>query len=314
MRLPMALVMGVLGIAGGAMAQPGTTPAPPPSPTPSPTPDPGTPPTDPAGEPAPPADVAPEPAPPPPAPAPAGPPAETPPGEMRMDTSGEYPRTLPLRPLALPSGTVELQARGELYDSALFMQDPMDTAVVVRAGLGMIELEGNASFRLRDQTEGSDLNPWSLVGVAARYVIDPDLTVGVEGAMSYPTEEDGRTYDGRGVIGKKLRFNDMAAIEGRGGGGYTRYGGGTDLDLYYLLAQGRLQVAPTDIVSVEFNANLRVLLGGDAATTFSTTDYGLRALVSAMPKLDVFGSVQTYTFTSIGSIKVLSLGVQGRLP
>ena len=312
----MASFMAVLGIAGGAYAQPGTTPAPSPTPTPAPapapapTPQPETAPpgADPAGMPA-------EPAPPAPAPAPAPPPAEQPPAEV--PAPGEYPRSLPLRPLALPSGKIELQARTELADSEFFMQDPIEGIAVVRAGLGIVELEGNASFHLRDADDTTDPNPWSSIGAAARYVIDPDFTIGIEGAMFQPTEDE-RGYDGHLMVGKKFRFNDAAAIEARGGGGYQRYGSGdAALDLSYLIAQGRLQVAPSEMFSLEFIANARALLAGDLATTFTTTDYGLRGLVAVTPQLDVFAGFQTSTFISFagtGSIKLFSLGVQGRVP
>jgi hypothetical protein len=303
-----SLILVALLAGSTAVAQPGPTPTPEPSPTPTP----------PDEEPPVPADTPPEPAP-APGPEPPPPPAPVVAAPVAVDAApapdGAYPLALAQRPLALPRGMFELVAYGQIADSDFFEQDPIDGVASLRAGLGMIELEAGATMHLRDASEGGGPDALGLVRAAARYVVHPDLTVGVEGQMFQPTMEDSQFAIIPGV-GYKLRLSDVAAVETRGSVSYTSvsFGGESD-SLVSLVAGGRLQIAATPQLSAEFATDLYiyVVTPDDLGYPFTSSLHSLRGLFAASKHLDVFAGLQTTGFSEF-QLKYVSLGVQGRLP
>jgi hypothetical protein len=303
-----SIIVALLLLGSTAVAQPGPTPGP--TPTAPPDEEPPVPDTPTEPEPPPPPEMAPvAPSPPQPAPPAAAPVAvETP---APAPETG-YPLALPLRPLALPSGMFEITASGQLIDAAFFDEDPIDALVGVRAGLGIVELEAGATIHVRDASDSDELG---LVRGAVRYVVRPNLTVGVEGQVFNPTMDPTQIIVTPGV-GYKLRLSDAAAVETRGGLGYMHISfGGESESVISLVGSGKLQIAASRQLSAEFTTDLYIYVSTPEMFGYPYTQmmHGLRGLFTANKHLDIFTGLQVTGFQEF-STKYVTLGVQGRLP
>ena len=235
------------------------------------------------------------------------------PGETQ--SAGAYPRELPLRTLALPSGVVEGVAALGFYDSPGYVRDPLDLAVSARIRLGWIELGGRIAFNLRDPGDGRDV--LQSAGLGAAYVITPDFLVGASGAVLQPTQGGGSGIEVQPYVTRKVHFRLPIAAVGRSAFDYQRLrsSGGGNVDLFAIYNRGSAQVAATKRLSAELWVDANLYLAGELKPDHVLgLGSGLLAMFSVTPKLDVWASAFLSIYPTGNGYKAFVVGASQRLP
>jgi hypothetical protein len=244
--------------------------------------------------------------------------------EAQPPPPGAYPPELVLRPLALPSGKLELGAimlitdlPDDFSDSHL---DFVYEDLLARVSLGDFEVRGRTRLFLDSSSEDAEGDMLQTVALGGRYYLHPDLALGVEAAIFDPTAEV-TTTQVRGLVTHKARLSSAAALVLDAGLAYSTYSSDDDgvpaaSDLVQLVAEGRLQVQVAPRFAAEYIVNLTGYLDAGEQTDFypyALIVHGLHGVGTVTGHLDLLAGIDVTGGFEL-EIKTYTLGIQGRLP
>lgn len=203
---------------------------------------------------------------------------------------GEYPSKLPLRPIAIPAGMLEVSGSGVLTDSTTYMMNPIDSTISARYGIRSFQLEASFGLHLRYKDAMYRNGALSYVAVGARYVITPLLVAGLRYAKYQPTDELG-SYDLRALLARKMLLSPRIAVDGRAGFQFTQRdpipSSDSGLSELAVVTEGRVQAWATTGLSFELLTQLDLNVGGSLyshTTSLSVTGQA----IYAVGQIDVF--------------------------
>ncbi|HTR54174.1 MAG TPA: hypothetical protein VMJ10_25955, partial [Kofleriaceae bacterium] len=206
---------------------------------------------------------------------------------------GAYPRTLPLRPLVLPKGLYEVTASEAVADDSAAPQDAFDTVVGARVGFGVIEAQAALDVHMRyADTTDKPTQPGSLYA-AVRYVIAPQLTVGVD-YTDYeprgPTAASGSDF--RALVDHKQLLAPNVALEGRAGVLYSERDNDGQVDEFALTGEGHVQVSALSLASFDVGALLDANVGGTLYSNTLAFAVAATGLFSVTPQIDAYAMTE----------------------
>jgi len=203
----------------------------------------------------------------------------------------EYPYALPLRPLVMPNGKLQLDAQTSIVASDNMAPDPIFAQLGGRMGIGPVELEARAQFNLRYEEVAFKPNPLATAEIMARYAFTPMFYAGLEYAWVRPFGMYGlHGFELRALGARKWLVHPRVALVGGGGLRYSeRQGSSGKLTALSLLAQGRAQLMIFPWLSAEALTNFGVHIANsslyDGATELTV---GANVVVVVRRDIDVY--------------------------
>jgi len=246
--------------------------------------------------------------------------------------STSYPLALTERPLLMPAGGFELfgiLALGLQEIGGLDGPETLETVVMkpgIRYGIGSAEVAAGLDLLVHQgEIEGvmfTNDDPLTRLFAGARFEVSPELAVGGELAITGPTT-DFKVFSPRATLANKQHFGRGAVELGVAAGLDHR----PAQDMFelpsrqamVLAGQLRVQGQVTPVVAVEARATMTYfnVLDDDegelesSPSYFVQQSYGLRALGSVTPDLDVIGEFEVLA-SGEGNYKIVSIGVAYR--
>lgn len=202
--------------------------------------------------------------------------------------ASRYPAELPLRPLALPRGMIEVSGSASLATAEAYETSPSEGQTSVRAGLGRVELEAGVGLHLRYATETFREDLVSAVSGAARYVFSPMLVGGIDYLRRHPTGGPDQRSRLRGLVARKWLVHPRVAVAAQGGFAFTERLVDRPATEFAVLGDGRLQWAALSRLSLEFFTQLSLNLGGDLYGHTTGLAVAGQALYAVTARLDLY--------------------------
>ncbi len=235
-----------------------------------------------------------------------------------MVATGAYPRTVADRPLILPARMFDLAADLRF----LFIEENdnnLDGTLLEMAGkigLGSAEISAGADVIVYTPNDAEDRLYQLTLGGKVR--VAPEMAIGLDLRWLAPTSDEITFLDNRLTFQiKRLVHPKFAAV---GVGGFQHYGfyteGDTDINIGSLVIGGEGQITLAPVWSLIIKMSLVIPLfddiegSGDPPTS---TDFGVRGVFSATPKVDLFAEIGLSDELFFDS-KRLTLGAAFHLP
>ena len=225
---------------------------------------------------------------------------------------GAYPMELPLRPLALSDRMLEVSALGTVGTASAYMQDAIDSVGAARIRLGRFEVGAALDLHLRSPNQAKPNEPES-IALAARYVLSPMFTAGIDYTSIEPRGGAGQGSDLRGLVERKRVMTPSLALDGRAGFLFARRDSSSgERDGFGLTGEGKVQLAAATRLSFEAETRLDVNLGGNLYTDTFGLSLGGLALVAVAPRIDVVAAAYFVVVPSSWGYEAFSLGALWR--
>jgi len=219
---------------------------------------------------------------------------------------------LPLRPLALPDRMLEVSALGTVGTASAYMQDAIDSVGAARIRLGRFEVGAALDLHLRSPNQAKPNEPES-IALAARYVLSPMFTAGIDYTSIEPRGGAGQGSDLRGLVERKRVMTPSLALDGRAGFLFARRDSSSgERDGFGLTGEGKVQLAAATRLSFEAETRLDVNLGGNLYTDTFGLSLGGLALVAVAPRIDVVAAAYFVVVPSSWGYEAFSLGALWR--